>query len=375
MPSTKTATTLLVAAVCATMQSATAAIPTVAQVTAAELVISTAISGDNDLIPKLVRLSFHDCVGGCDGCLSFANAENNGLAPIVTLLDTMYDAADFGMSRADLWALAGTKAVMMGATNAANTPTIPMRYGRVDCYGGASEYAADGDPNDGKFPDAHGDLESVLAVFETGMGMTKSEVVAVIGGGHSLGGAKPENSGFRGPWSSPPNDFDNGFFKNLVDLEYTQVTLVSNGVTKYQWEGPSDPNAPTGGGQPPAPKLFMLNSDVVLFREVELSDAGLDSACPNGLSICAESNSTAESVYLYAEQPSEFADEFGTGFTKMIENGAADGQLKDATATAAPTATPDGTAAPTDSPAAPQEYVRMDVFAAAVGVAVMAMWS
>ena len=36
--------------------------------------------------PKFLRLAFHDCVGGCDGCVDLQNPENNGLElPINTL--------------------------------------------------------------------------------------------------------------------------------------------------------------------------------------------------------------------------------------------------------------------------------------------------
>lgn len=33
---------------------------------------------DSTFIAGLVRLSFHDCVGGCDGCINKDNPENAG---------------------------------------------------------------------------------------------------------------------------------------------------------------------------------------------------------------------------------------------------------------------------------------------------------
>ena len=102
--------------------------------------------------PKVLRLSFHDCVrytdgsGGCDGCLNWegvgvwitdfkkrrlpdVNAtNNNGLRHSVEVLEALYTLPDFppntpvlaaslrdsGKSRADLWALAGIVAVEYG---------------------------------------------------------------------------------------------------------------------------------------------------------------------------------------------------------------------------------------------------------------------
>ena len=36
------------------------------------------------------RLAFHDCIGGCDGCLNFNNKDNAGLQEAVNSLETIY---------------------------------------------------------------------------------------------------------------------------------------------------------------------------------------------------------------------------------------------------------------------------------------------
>ena len=36
------------------------------------------------------RLAFHDCIGGCDGCINLQQTENNGLADIVGQLEEVY---------------------------------------------------------------------------------------------------------------------------------------------------------------------------------------------------------------------------------------------------------------------------------------------
>jgi hypothetical protein len=313
--------------VCTSANLVHCAIPEVEQVAAAVAAIDAEIARDVDWIPKLVRLAFHDCVGGCDGCLSFANGDNAGLAPVVTMLDGIYNESAFGMSRADFWAVAGASAVRTASSPAQPVPTISVRYGRTDCPGGSSQYANNADPNTGKFPDAHGDLTHVLDIFETGMGLSKREVVALVGGAHSLGSASPDNSGFAGPWALPQQRFDNGFFQNLINLDYAQVRRTPPVGTRYQWEATAPQN---GDGPPPRGPVLMLNADIALYRDISPSAAGVDSACPSDANNCTLASSTSAFVEEFAASDDIFVRDFGVAFTKMIELGAAEGQLKDA---------------------------------------------
>ena len=41
------------------------------------------------------RLSFHDCVGGCNGCLNVNNPDNKGLEDLVKLLDRVFKKNDY----------------------------------------------------------------------------------------------------------------------------------------------------------------------------------------------------------------------------------------------------------------------------------------
>merc|ERR1719391_1287496 len=76
-------------------------------------VIRKAASVVRSQTPTAVRLSFHDCVGGCDGCLNVDNPDNAGLADIVASLEDVYVDNGYNsvLSRADFWALAGVYAV------------------------------------------------------------------------------------------------------------------------------------------------------------------------------------------------------------------------------------------------------------------------
>ena len=83
--------------------------------------------------------AFHDCNGGCDGCVNLNNPSNAGLAGIIQELDKQYNAGGFSISKADFWALMGVAAIGAGVDNA-NEPSFDASAaavfggtGRVDC--------------------------------------------------------------------------------------------------------------------------------------------------------------------------------------------------------------------------------------------------
>ena len=227
---------------------------------------------------KLVRLSFHDCMVKCDGCVNLNNQRSSGLRPIYNAINGIYDNEGYGdseMSRADFIALAGITAVyeaasrqncsVMGMTDGCTPPrpTLTPRYGRQDCdTSPTTTVVLD-------FPNPHGDLEHVLSVFgEGGMGMTPRQVVALMGA-HSLGDTNPENSGFNGPWVLEQDVFDNEFFQLLVNAtdgrDWFQVeTNFSDSpgfpAPQYQWV---TQNITTMGEDPDPPPIMMLNTDMV----------------------------------------------------------------------------------------------------------------
>lgn len=219
---------------------------------------------------KLIRLFFHDCVTGCDGCIDLNNIENNGLAGIFQEVNALYDDefATSGMSRGDFYALASVVAVREGSAQQVcpqmdpnctiPVPEMSILYGRKDCA------TSPNSNRDFGFPDGHRDLQHVMEVFKDGMGMTERQVVALIGA-HTMGMTSPQNSGFQGPWAPPTNRFDNAFFRSLAgDNAWRQNQL-------------NDPNAPAGvnprfqwddfdripGRRPPRNRRMMLNTDMV----------------------------------------------------------------------------------------------------------------
>ena len=65
------------------------------------------IRDNSTLAPKFLRLAFHDCVGGCDGCVDLTNIDNAGLdIPMDALASIVSTWKSSDVSRADIWSLA-----------------------------------------------------------------------------------------------------------------------------------------------------------------------------------------------------------------------------------------------------------------------------
>jgi L-ascorbate peroxidase len=84
---------------------------------------------------------------------------------------------------------------------------MPFRFGRVDA------------PEDkctppGRLPDATQGTRHIRDIFYR-MGFNDQEIVA-LSGGHTIGRAYKENSGFDGPWTENSPHFDNAYFKELT---------------------------------------------------------------------------------------------------------------------------------------------------------------
>lgn len=276
----------------------TAAIPTVENEREASAVLRE-LASTGDGIPKMVRFAFHSTLFGAHGCLDLDEPDNAGLGPIKASIDALYDANTYNMSRADFWALAGVVAL-----DEANGPSVEMRYGREDlptsCVGA------------GTFPNGLLGMEENMRTLGAQYGLTEREVVVLLGA-HTLGRCRPENSGFVGPWTGDQDRFDNDYYEELLDDDWTQEVVP-------QPDGPSEDKRQWNQGPASMPRRMMLNTDMSLLYDLNVtgSASGLSATCPADPTGCPRA-ATASVVDEMAGSNRLFRSEFAVVFQKMLE--------------------------------------------------------
>eukprot|EP00457_Paulinella_chromatophora_P010448 gb/GEZN01010552.1/.p1 GENE.gb/GEZN01010552.1/~~gb/GEZN01010552.1/.p1 ORF type:complete len:285 (+),score=54.82 gb/GEZN01010552.1/:34-888(+) len=238
--------------------------------------------------PVFIRLAWHasgtysifDGLGGSDGAtMRFAPEKdwdtNKGLGKARERLEAIkkqFPALSYG----DLWTLAGVVAVeKMGG------PYVPWKSGRKDAAQGQSEAAMPVIP-DGRLPDAARREDHVRAIFYR-MGFNDRDIVALVGGGHTIGRCHRENSGYSGPWTSAPTRFSNLYFKLLLDRTWT--------VKK--WDGPEQFE------DQESKKLMMLPADMALRDDEHFN----------------------KWVKVYAKDKDAFFRDFSAAFARLLELG------------------------------------------------------
>ncbi len=202
--------------------------------------------------PVLFRLGWHasgtynkaDKTGGSNGATmrfkpEICDGANAGLEQAQGFLESIkkkYPEITYG----DLWVLASYVAIEeMGG------PKIEFTPGRIDAKDGKKC------PANGRLPDASKDRKHIRDVFYR-MGFNDQEIVALVGGGHAIGGCHKDRSGYDGPWTNAPLNFTNLFFKELLDNKWTEK----------KWDGPKQYEDPQG-------KLMMLPTDLEIRDDPE----------------------------------------------------------------------------------------------------------
>jgi len=233
--------------------------------------------------PMAVRLAWHasgtfdarEGTGGSDGAtMRFApestEGANAGLNIERDILKPVSRAVP-AASVADVWTLAGAQAVEV-----CGGPKIEHRMGRTDAEDGSAIPAGGW----GRLPDASQGAEHLRDVFYR-MGFDDREIVA-LSGAHTLGRCHKTRSGFDGPWTSKPLVFDNEYFRNLMDKEWTE----------RDWDGNRQFTDPSGA-------LTMLPTDLALKTD----------------------KSFAKYARAYADDESLFFADFKKAFEKLISLG------------------------------------------------------
>nr|ACU24524.1 unknown [Glycine max] len=170
-----------------------------------------ALIANRNCAPLMLRLAWHDAgtydaktkTGGPNGSIrneeEYSHGANNGLKKAIDFCQEV-KAKYPKITYADLFQLAGVVAVEV-----TGGPTIDFVPGRRD-----SKVS----PNEGRLPDAKKGVPHLRDIFYR-MGLTDRDIVA-LSGGHTLGRAHPERSGFDGPWTEDPLKFDNSYFVELL---------------------------------------------------------------------------------------------------------------------------------------------------------------
>ncbi|MQL70687.1 hypothetical protein Taro_003004 [Colocasia esculenta] len=154
--------------------------------------------------PIMLRLAWHDAgtydkktkTGGPNGSIrneeEYKHSANAGLKIAIDLCEPVKQKHP-KITYADLYQLAGVVAVEV-----TGGPTIDFVPGRKDSLIS---------PEEGRLPDAKQGASHLRKVFYR-MGLSDKDIVA-LSGGHTLGRAHRERSGFDGPWTRDPLKFDN----------------------------------------------------------------------------------------------------------------------------------------------------------------------
>ncbi|XP_021727645.1 probable L-ascorbate peroxidase 3 [Chenopodium quinoa] len=173
-----------------------------------------ALISANQCAPSMLRLAWHDAgtydaktkTGGPNGSIrtkyEMEHRANRGLKTAVALCEEI-KAKHPKITYADLYQLAGVVAVEV-----TGGPTIDFVPGRVD----STE-----SPEEGRLPNADLGAAHLREVFYR-MGFTDKDIVA-LSGGHTLGEAHKETSGYEGPWTKDPMKFDNSYYVELLNGE------------------------------------------------------------------------------------------------------------------------------------------------------------
>ncbi|AQK58968.1 L-ascorbate peroxidase 3 peroxisomal [Zea mays] len=144
--------------------------------------------------------------GGANGSIryeeEYTHGSNAGLKIAIDLLEPI-KAKNPKITYADLYQLAGVVAVEV--TGGPTVEFIPGRRDSSVC------------PREGRLPDAKKGAPHLRDIFYR-MGLSDKDIVA-LSGGHTLGRAHPERSGFDGAWTKEPLKFDNSYFLELLNEE------------------------------------------------------------------------------------------------------------------------------------------------------------
>jgi len=239
----------------------------------------------------VLRVAGHDLMdyangeGGSDGCMDLSDPDNMGLPECLHMGEefgsSIFDAykmhcsevslADFIVIAAEAVMTFSREKVTEGDSSRGSLDfRSSFRFGRTTAT--SCTFA------EGRLPNPENSCTAVETTFVNRMGLSWREATALMGV-HTIGRARPENSGYDGWWSDAVNSrmFNNNYYASILAKGWIPERLSAN---KNQWQRADDGRnrGATEG------KEMMLNTDMCLaFSEdrngnVELR-AGSHSCC------------------------------------------------------------------------------------------------
>jgi catalase (peroxidase I) len=269
--------------------------------------VAAAIRNGTLEAPKAARLAFHaaftyspsSSLGGPNGAwIDFPQeiswAANAGLDEPLAAVKAL-KGAHACISLADAIAFAGVVAVEV-----AGGPAIAFIPGRRDALShdaatGAIALAA-------RMPDGAFNAPAVAASFALA-GLSARDAVALVGGGHSLGGMDAAASGWSGAFTPAGDSWPepkNRYFVDLTALEWEPTTVAGTGRVQFV-------------PKPGQAKALYATSDGTLVARLP-SDMAL-----------LEHPAFAELSRMYARDEAAFVSDFARAYQRMLQLGAGEG--------------------------------------------------
>lgn len=256
-----------------------------------------------------------------------ANPDNAGLdKPISVLQPIADDFSDRGLTRTDIWMLAGLVATETAMPPDDRDILFDLQWvGRktceqmgdcgVDFSGNPTACTPMRGPHVGQ---AHATLgtRSIQSFFETEFDFNPQQVTALMGA-HSVGKMSRENSGFTGRWDLSSTSFDGGYWIELVGEppSFSLEDVFNNDLpgipNRRQWGGIINANS----------RVTMLHTDISLVRNLEDMRDGNANCDFNGPRACSQDTPFMPHARRYVQDNRLWLFDFRDVFTILIDHG------------------------------------------------------
>jgi len=305
--------------------------------------VKTLIENDPALAPKFLRMAFHDCVGGCDGCIDLANSFSNGLLIPIQALDPVVSkyANAKNISRADVWAIAAMTSADLSQKGSSRVDFTFSWIGRrncedtnVQCFNANNE-AVPCTATQGPhrvLPNASLLTSDLLQYFRNEFGFSASQVVALMGV-HAMGKAHRVFSGYDGAngWVKNPG-LSNAYYQDLVGGTNGVSDSLETKVMSTDWQHVLVDNSDIPGmpnrWQWEQNGLMMLDVDMAIVRDYQghfdsASGQALCSHLPSSSTTpaCPFASATIDFVAKYKNDEIQWLIDFKEVFSAMLVHG------------------------------------------------------